>query len=418
MNDKKIFKTIILMASIIFLSLESSVMAQSIMGMPGGGGMGSPIISVNENVPMEARIGEDIDIGVQHDYTAIFFIFPLSSRYDYKIKDIRLGNYFKKTIISDTRLQIGLDSSLLHDEEIKKLVSEPQSLAIDYIIESSPDKSKNVIETSNRKITFRTQNGFQHYVKSDFNRSGIIAALLSIVPGLGYYYADESTSAQYSFIFRTILLGSSFSTTTQFTPLWNALSEILFFAEAKNSATLVQKKDKVAENLREKGLADESQLVLGDLEAIKSKPKRFVKYPWEMFDLSLIAGVQLFPFGSSDSKGLITYSGISFGFRDYFVNMYYDQRDQQKGYIKASYYDDFYSFGWKNVYSIGYDDSGNQLLNIGVGRAYHTEWLDLTGGLSLGKYENPASLYFESRLNLAPPYFNTSGTYVEVHTPY
>lgn len=419
MGDKKILRTIILITSIVLLCLRSSSLASSIGGMPGGGGMGSTtFISDNSNIPIEARIGEEIDIRVQHDDTLILILFPISLRNDNKITNIKLEKYFKKDRISDTRMRIALDESLLDFKNIGRIVKEPQSLVINYEGRSGRDTSEN--GTKNEKITFRTQNGFQSYVKSDFNRSGVVAAFLSIVPGLGYSYAEESTSAQYSFFFRTIVLAASLNSATQLHSLWTALSEIFFFAEAKNSVNLVQKKNEVAKDLREKGYVDESQLLLSDLEGIKNKPKKYVKYPSMMFDLSLVAGARLFPFGSTDKTRITAYSGFSIGFRDYFINSYDDQTNKQKKYVRASYYDDFYSFGWKNVYCAGYDANGDQLFwNAGVGKAYHMEWLDLMGGVSVGEYDNPASIYLESRLNLAPlTCLNGLGTYVEVYSPY
>ena len=388
------------------------------IGGPTGGAFGAKFVSDNANVPMEARLGEDIDVGVQHDDTTVLILFPISRREDNKINEIRSEKYFVKTRLSETRMQVGLDGALLDDGQVRQLVATPQSLAIDCEKKTGSGSTEGDTAVIKIRLTFRTQNGFQNYVKSDFNRSGFIVALLSVVPGLGYSYADESTSSQYSFFSRAIILGASLSPATQLSSACTALSGVLYFAEAKNSVSLVQEKDRVADGLRKKGLEDESQLVISDLAAIKNKPKKLVKYPAAMFDLSLVTGARAFPFRAKDDSRLTLYTGFSVGFRDCHINSFIDQRNAQKSNVRASYYDDYYSFGWKNVYSAGYDSNNDHLTwNVGMGRTYHTEWFDLMGGLSVGEYDNPASIYLESRLNLAP-LTCFDGTYVEVHSPY
>lgn len=372
------------------------------------------IASDKSTMPYEIRLGEDIDFGVQFDSTSIFCPRIV---WDRDINHVNLNGPYIQEKISKKRIRLKIDKaalSRLTTEELEGLVGY-KNFTSDF-----SDRGNclgDYSDHSDGKVYVRTQNGFQRFIVSDFNKSELAAVIRSIIPGMGYYYAEEEGEAWKSAILRAVLLFAYFRG-SNFTPVCPILIAVTFINEARDSAKFVYQKDVIAKELREKKLDNEAQLLAENINAISEKPKKSIKYPKIPFGVTLGMGVRLFPIKSRNTDFWRTYRSYGLGFRDLYVDfMKYTEQDDDFS-VRVLTYEDFYAFGFKNLYYIGYDNINNATsFNAGIGKGWHSEWVDFKFLINFGQYDNPISLSFEGSINLAPLTL-FDGTYPEIQSPY
>ena len=358
--------------------------------------------SIKSNMPYEIRLGEEMDVGVQYTLVTIFTPFPL--KYDVQMLGARIDGPYVSEKLNNTRFHLRIDADKLKTGDPDDFIGRKHCFLI-----SDQDSIDDVVYV-------RTQNGFQKYVTADFKKSETAAAIASVFPGMGYYYAEEEGWALGSGILRLLPFLAKYSDGLTF-----AVPYIYgFLVEAKSAVDLVNRKNGVAHMLMSNNLTSEADLLKYQIEQNVKKEKKIVKYPKAPFGVSYGGGIRIFPAKSADGVSCTLFTMLSIGLRDYYSDSisYNNQIRAEDSHWQLAYYDDFYSFGWKNIYLIGIDTvNNNKYLNLGVGKDFHTEWVDFKSSFNFGQYDNPVSLCLEGVINFSPlTYFE--GNYVEVHSPY